>query len=53
MLGRNLVLKLIAKNGSKKSKNLIANEISVFFNHQYFGSRLITGFDFWHEDRDE
>ena len=35
---------VIAKNGSS------ANEISVFFNCQYFIIRLISDFDFWHVD---
>ena len=26
----------------------MANEISVFFNHQYFINRLMSDFDFWH-----
>ena len=34
-------------------KWLSANEISVFFNHQYFTNRLISDFDFWHVDRHE
>ena len=29
------------------------NEISVFFNRQYFTNRLISNFDFWHVDRHE
>ena len=29
------------------------NEISVFFNCQYFTNRLISDFDFWHVDRRE
>ena len=32
-------------------KWLSANEISVFFNRQYFTNRLISDFDFWHIDR--
>ena len=28
-------------------KNDSANEISVFFHHQYFTNRLISDFDFW------
>ena len=34
-------------------KWLSANEISVFFNRQYFTNRLISDFDFWHVDRYE
>ena len=34
-------------------KWLSANEISVFFNRQYFTIRLISDFDFWHVDRHE
>ena len=34
-------------------KWLSANEISVFFNRQYFTNRLIYDFDFWHVDRHE
>ena len=30
-----------------------ANEISVFFDHQYFTNRLMSDFDFWHVDRHE
>ena len=30
-----------------------ANEISVFFNHQYFINRLISDFDFRHIDKHE
>ena len=33
---------VIAKNGSQP-----------FFNHQYFISRLISDFDFWHVDKHE
>ena len=43
---KNLVLKLW-------SKLALANEISVFFNHQYFINRLISDFLFWNVDRDE
>ena len=32
---------------------LLANEISVFFNCQYFMNRSISGLDFWNVDRDE
>ena len=31
----------------------LANEISVFFNCQYFSNRSISDFDFWHIDRHE
>ena len=34
-------------------KWLSANEISVFFNCEYFTNRLISDFDFWHVDRHE
>ena len=34
---------------SYSQKWLSANEISVFFNHQYFTNRLISDFDFGHE----
>ena len=34
-------------------KWLSANEISVFFNCQYFINRIISDFDFWHADRYE
>ena len=37
----------------EKSKMALGNEISVFFNHQYFTNRLISDFDFWHVDRHE
>ena len=41
-------------HGSQVSKKwLFINEISVFFNHQYFTNRLISDFDFWHVDRHE
>ena len=46
MLGKNLVLK-------SSEKWLLANEISLFFNRQYFTNRLIFDFDFWHVDRHE
>ena len=36
---------------SYSQKWLLANEISVFFNRQYFTNRLISDFDFWHVDR--
>ena len=38
---------------SYNQKWLSANEISVFFNCQYFINRLISDFDFWHADRHE
>ena len=38
---------VIAKNVSR------ANEISVFFNCQYFTNRLMSDFDFWYVDRHE
>ena len=31
----------------------LRNEISVFFNRQYFTNRLISDFNFWHVDRHE
>ena len=34
-------------------KLLSTNEISMFFNRQYFINRLISDFDFWHVDRHE
>ena len=34
-------------------KWLLANEISEFFNRQYFTSRLMSDFDFCHVDRHE
>ena len=34
-------------------KWLSMNEISVFFNRQYFTNRLTSDFDFWHVDRPE
>ena len=45
----NILRKLHAweKSGSQ------ANDISVFFNRQYFTNRLISDFDFWHVDRHE
>ena len=30
-----------------------ANEISIFFNRQYFTNRLIADFNFWRVDRHE
>ena len=38
---------------SFSQKWLSANEISVFFNRQYFGNRLTSDFGFWHVDRHE
>ena len=38
---------------SYSQKWLLANEISVFLNRQYFTNRLISDFDFWHVDRHE
>ena len=38
---------------SYSQKWLSANEISVFFNFQYFINRLISDFDFWHVDRND
>ena len=52
----NILQKLHAweKSGSQVSQKwLLANEISVFFNRQYFINRLIYDFDFWHADRHE
>ena len=45
MPGKNLVLKLYGQ------KWISANEISVFFNCQYFINKLISDFDFWNVDR--
>ena len=36
---------------SYSQKWFLANEISVFFNCQYFTNILISDFDFWHVDR--
>ena len=47
MLGKNLVPKLLARNGSRQMRfqySLIC---------QYFTYRLISDFDFWHVDRRE
>ena len=44
---KNLVLKLCGQ------KWLSPNEISVFFNYQYFIDSLISDFDFWNVDRNE
>ena len=50
----NILRKLHAWEKSAYSQKwLSANEISVFFNHQYFTNRLISDFDFWHVDRHE
>ena len=38
---------------SYSQKFFSANEISVFFNRQYFTNKLISDFDFWHVDRHE
>ena len=38
---------------SYSQKWLPANEISIFFNRQYFTNTLIPHFDFWHVDRHE
>ena len=35
---------------SYSQKWLSVNEISVFFNRQYFSNRLMSDFDFWHVD---
>ena len=35
---------------SYSQKRLSANEISAFFNRQYFTNRLLSDFDFWHVD---
>ena len=47
MPGKCLVLR------SYDQKWLLTNEISIFFNRQYFINRLISDFDFWNVDRDE
>ena len=44
---KNLVLKLCGQ------KWFLPNEISVFFNYQYFIDSLISDFDFWNVDRNE
>ena len=48
----NILQKLHAweKSGSQV---IVKNEISVFFNRQYFTNRLISDIDFWHVDRHE
>ena len=48
----NILQKLHAweKSGSQV---IVKNEISVFFNRQYFTNRLISDDDFWHVDRHE
>ena len=38
---------------SYSQKCLLANEISVFLNHQHFTYRLISGLYIWHVDRHE
>ena len=38
---------------SYNQKRLLADEISVFFNRQYFINRLMSDFDFWYVDRHE
>ena len=38
---------------SSDQKWLLTNEISVFFNRQYFINTLTSDFDFWNVDRDE
>ena len=40
-------------SSSYSQKCLLANEISVFFNHQYFFNRSSSDFDIWHVDRHE
>ena len=35
----------------KSRSQVMANEISVFFNRQYITNRLISNFNFWHVDR--
>ena len=47
MLGNNMWF------SSYSQKLLLAYEISVFLNCQYFTNRLIPEFDFWHVDRHE
>ena len=46
---------MLGENGfsSYSQKCLSTNEISVFFNCQYFTNRLISDFDFRHVDRHE
>ena len=36
---------------SYSKKRLLANEISVFVNRQYFTNRLISDFDFWYAEK--
>ena len=38
---------------SYSQKRVLANEISIFFNRQYFTNRLISDSDFWQVDRHE
>ena len=40
-------------SSSYSQKCLLANEISLFFNHQYFFNRSSSDFDIWHVDRHE
>ena len=53
----NILQKLYAWEKSSSQvidkKWLSTNEISVFFNHQYFTNRLISEFNFRHADRHE
>ena len=44
---------VIAKKCLWFQYEVIASEIPVFFNHQYFTNRLISELDFWHVDRHE
>ena len=46
MSGKNQVLKLWPRM-------LLANEISVFFNSEYFSNGLTSDFDFWKVNRHE
>ena len=53
----NILQKLYAWEKSSSQvidkKWLSTNEISVFFNHQYFTNRLISDCNFWHVDGHE
>ena len=40
-------------SSSYSQKCLLAKEISLFFNGQYFFNRPSSHFDIWHEDRHE
>ena len=40
-------------SSSYSRKYLLANEISLFFNHPYFFNRSSSDFDIWHVDRHE